>query len=844
MLVFGGAGGRNNEARIQVDGLNTGAAFNGAGVSSYVPDIGNAQEIVIDHFRRHGRSGSRWAVVQHRPEDRRQHVQGQLLRLERDKGMVSDNYTDDLKTRGLMTPGALTKVWDYNVGLGGPIAKDRVWFFTQARDEGSHRTVPGMFANKNFGDPTKWTYVADTSRPAVQAGSWRTGSIRLTVQPTARNKFNLFWDEQQPCQGAATLGSTDGCRQSGPDEVICGAPGSSNPSCSATSAPETGTYLNPYGQRVQQASWTSPVSNRLLLEAGVGTYLSRWGGSEQPGNLTRDLVRVTEQCTAGCANNGNIANLTYRSQNWAANWQGTHSWRASASYVLGAQSMKFGYQGGYLVANSRNFQNNTNTAYRFNNGIPNQITETIIPVDNQARLRYDSLYAQEQWTMGRVTVQGALRYDRAYSWFPEVTVGPTLFLPTAVTYPETQGVRGYNDLTPRVGLAWDVFGTGKTSVKVNAGKYLQAAQTGLTYSALQPSGRLTTTVTRTWTDANSNFRPECNLQDPLVQDNRGAGGDFCAQISTLNFGKDVFTSDLDPALRSGMGVRPGDGQIGVSVQQQILPRVSVEAGYNRRWLNNFTVVDNITNVASDFGTFSVTAPTDPRLPAEAQGRVLSNLYNVNQNVASLTNNLTTVATNYGEQINSSHGVLLNISARPRSGLIFQGGLSSGTTTTDTCSIRSLLPEIGVTDPWCNTSTGWVTRYTGLGSYTLPKVDVLLSGTFRSDQGGSLAANWAASNAIIAPSLGRPLSNNGVNATINLIEPGTLYGDRVNEVDLRIAKILKFGRTRTNVGFDIYNVLNSAAVLSYNQAFIPNGNWLIPTGVIQPRFLKFSVQVDF
>jgi hypothetical protein len=138
----------------------------------------------------------------------------------------------------------------------------------------------------------------------------------------------------------------------------------------------------------------------------------------------------------------------------------------------------------------------------------------------------------------------------------------------------------------------------------------------------------------------------------------------------------------------------------------------------------------------------------------------------------------------------------------------------------------------------------VTRYTGLGSYTIPRVDVLLSGTFRSDQGAPLAANWSASNAIVKPYLGRDLSNNLPNVTVNLIEPGTLYGDRVNEIDLRLAKILKFGRTRTNIGFDIYNIVNSAAVLSYNLGFVPNGNWLVPAGVLQPRFWKFSVQVDF
>ncbi len=852
MLVFGGAGGRNNEARIQVDGLNTGAAINGAGVSSYVPDISNAQEISTTTSGGLGEAevgGPSFSIV---PKTGGNTLKGSVYASNVTKGMVGDNYTDDLRARGLTTPGKLFKLWDYNVGVGGPIKQDRVWFFVQFRDEGSHRTVPGMFWNANAGDPTKWLYAADKTRPAVQAGSWRNGAGRLTVQPTTRNKFNLFWDEQHPCQGAAWPGSDTGCRQSQSNEVICGAPGSSNPSCSATAAPEVGTYLNPYGQRVQQATWNSPISSRLLLEAGAGTYLSRWGGNEMPGSSLNNLVRVTEQCTAGCAANGGIANLIYRSGTWRANWQGTHSWRASASYVTGAQNMKFGYQGGYLVDNSVTYGNNQNYSIRVNNGIPNQITETIDKFPVQNRVRYDSLYAQELWTMGRMTLQGALRYDRAWSFFPEVTVGPAPFLQTAVTYPETDGVHSYKDLSPRGGVAIDIFGTGKTSVKINAGKYLQAAQNGVSYSASRPSGRLTTLVTRTWTDANGNFKPDCDLQNVLVQDLRTAGGDFCAQISTLNFGKDVFTSSLDETLRNGWGVRPGDWQVGVSVQQQVLPRVSVEVGYNRRWwLNNETVVDNTTNTAADFGQFSFTVPNDSRLPADAQGRVITGLYNINPDKASQTQNLTTLASNYGGQSTVFNGVLLNVSARPRNGLVFQGGFNTGTTRNDSCSVRALLPETAAANPWCLTSTGFVTRYTGLASYTVPKIDVLLSGTFRSDQGGQLAANFAVTSAVAqANGLGRPLSLSAPNVTVNLVEPGTLYGDRVNEFDVRLAKILKFGRTRTNVGFDIYNILNSAAVLTYNQAFIlpsatsPSGSWLTPTGVLQPRFFKFSVQVDF
>ena len=208
MLVFGGAGGRNNEARIQVDGLNTGAAFNGAGVSSYVPDISNAQEISTTTSGGLGEAevgGPSFSIV---PKTGGNTLKGSLYASNVTSGMVGDNYTADLIAA---RPDDARRAAEA-VGLQrrrrrtdqeGPRLVLR-----QFRDEGSHRTVPGMFANANAGDPTKWTYVADTSRPAVQAGSWRNAALRLTVQPTARNKFNLFWDEQQPCQGAASLAPT------------------------------------------------------------------------------------------------------------------------------------------------------------------------------------------------------------------------------------------------------------------------------------------------------------------------------------------------------------------------------------------------------------------------------------------------------------------------------------------------------------------------------------------------------------------------------------------------------------------------------------------------------------
>ena len=190
-------------------------------------------------------------------------------------------------------------------------------------------------------------------------------------------------------------------------------------------------------------------------------------------------------------------------------------------------------------------------------------------------------------------------------------------------------------------------------------------------------------------------------------------------------------------------------------------------------------------------------------------------------------------------------------------------MSTGQTVADNCGVRTRLPELATTttgtsgfgagltgsavtpvSPYCHVAFGILTQFRGLSSYLVPKADVQLAATFQSKPGATLAANYAAPNSAVAPSLGRDLSGGAANVTINLVAPGTIYGDRINELDMRVAKILRVGRTRSTFALDVYNALNSSAVLTYNTAFVPGGTWPQPLTILTPRFLKITSEIDF
>jgi hypothetical protein len=270
----------------------------------------------------------------------------------------------------------------------------------------------------------------------------------------------------------------------------------------------------------------------------------------------------------------------------------------------------------------------------------------------------------------------------------------------------------------------------------------------------------------------------------------------------------------------------------------------VDFGYFRRWFGNFAVTDNLALAATDFTAFSTVVPTDPRLP-NGGGNTISGFLDRNPNTATLApNNLFTLARDYGDQIQQWNGVDLTMNARLRPDLYLQGGMSTGRTLTDNCEILEKLPEISpLGRPYCRQLTNFLTQYKFLGSYTVPLVDVQLSGAFQSIPGPNLAANRVVTPALTT--LGRPFTN-AANLTLNLVEPGKLYGERLNQLDFRIAKLFRVGRTRTSVNFDLYNAFNADTVLAENANYAgaAQNQWRVPTTIVTARFAKFSVQLDF
>jgi hypothetical protein len=813
-------GSRFNEQQLLYDGVfyNHGAG-SGGNFNTIVPNDATVQEVSLEVGSTSAESpngGLRTNII---PRDGGNTFKGLFFTSYTNAALQAENLTDDLRALGLVSVPEVTEIYDIDPAYGGPIARDRLWFWASYRKQNSQQTVADRYFNLT---PTATAYTPDYSRQAQNNEENGNQSLRLTWQVAATHKLNFqgqHGQQKRPYYGYAC--------------------------CSAfTSSPEANFYSESRPMYLVQTGWNAPLTSRLLFEASAGGASKNFETYLQPG-MSPSQPSWTELSTGIIW--GNYQGV------YGANANFQFNTRFVTSYVTGSHAVKVGVT--YMHSNSHVTQSVVNQATTYQllggtgangvvTGIPNRVTVYATPLTLDAVMKANlGLFAQDQWTVRRLTVNAGVRFDYFNAYVPAQTIEPGPNVPTRnVSFAQVDNVPNWKNTSPRLGLSYDLFGNGRTAVKVSLGRYMEAPNLTTITRVMDPAAAIVNSATRTWNDGNGDYVPQPAELGP---------------VSNVNFGTSVITQAYADDVRTTRGY---NWEGSASVQHEIVRNVAVNVGYYRRWFGNLTVTQNTRVTTADFSPYCAPVPSDPRLPGGGGGQ-LCGLYDVHPTKFGQSFNLIQEAAHYGDQQDVFDGLDLAGSVRFPGGVVAQGGVSKGRERTDNCYALGDLSLVAFNTgtnftagtprlaSYCDTAPPFRSNIKGLLVYPLPWFGLQTSATYQSLPGPQILANATVRNADIAPSLGRNLSScpatGACNATVSvsLIPPGTMFGDRLHQVDFRVSKTVVFAGSRRVQGIvDVYNVFNGAAVITQNNTY--GSAWLRPTQILQARLVKFGVQLDF
>ena len=838
-------GSRADQMPLVLNGMpynnmnNTGGGYN----TTLVVNTGTVQEMTVTTSGLSAESRSSGVLTNTIPKEGGNTFRGNFFVNFANDKFQSNNLTPELIQLGLPRVNSVRKIWDVNPTVGGPIVKDRLWFYGGVRYSGAQNFIAGMYQNLRptapqycvkpegclYGDvfhtPTLVPLSWDLSRPAIGGDTWTMGeTLNLTGQASPKNKVTLYGHFNQRLVD---------CNQ-----------------CSATGSPEAGVYFTHRPEYILQATWSNPYTNKLLFEGGFTFYNERWIFGPEPSNINgygpdANVSKFDAGIGYLYGSASNIGPFTT-----AGNHQ--YNMRLAANYVTGSHAFKVGVTD---MWGTRNYQYDVNQAqaWTFLNGIPLSVAQYARPLYDTEHLKAAlGIYAQDRWTISRTTLNLGVRFDYHNAYVPAQDL-PAITFVAARHYDPIYDVPNWTDLSPRAGVTHDLFGNGKTVLRVNYGRYVASESSNMATL----NNRVNTSInsaTRSWTDRNGNFFPDCDLKISTLN---GECGQLSAPLGSLN-----VAAQYDQSITSGFGVRPSDQEIAAGVQHEVLPRLAVDFQFTRHWFSNFIASQNLTQPPSAYDTYCVTAPTSAfngfSLPNA--GQQICGFKDLNPAflpVAAFYN--VTRASNFGDASDVYTGFDVNVNARLARGGVASGGVSLGHEVTDICAVAGQVsvtyaPVSGVlassagTIPgtaagpstlYCHVQPPFQPDWKGLISYPLPWFGITTSATLQNRPGPGILANYTVTNATVQ-GLGRNLGTGS--ATTQLIAPGALYGDRLTQIDVRLGKIFKVQRTRIQGAVDIYNLFNSSAILSQNNTF--GAAWRTPTNILQGRLVKIGAQIDF
>ena len=507
------------------------------------------------------------------------------MRSARSRDRRGDRFDDDLIARGLPadSQNRLSRLWSAEASVGGPIVRDRLWFHLGHTRSVADSFVAGLFADSDANDLNYTPVTTDPSRQTIFESLSVSSSLRLTWQATPRNKFSAYWDHNGGPQtsnafAGGAIVDESAFEQSNPTETV-------------------------------QVTWTNPVTTRLLLEAGFSHHALSVREESDP-RVDRSLpgAFLLDQ---GVAVRG--IGLISLSDSFLDGVHGqvrdgfTNGYRASLSYITGSHAFKAGVTAEQIHETRRAIADPGQFLFTLQDALRPFVPGFVGFTANGTAVASEvnpnlGLYVQDQWTRDRMTVNAGLRFDYQQAGYPDQIIGVSRYRADPFPIAGDTPIR-WSDLQPRLGVAYDLFGNGRTAVKVSANRY--SGRFGI--EALQGVNPGDPAVGyRVWLDANGDGVVQ---GDPLIP---AANGELIFADGDPNFGLPVQTTFVDPDWAVGSGNRFANWEYSASVQHELRPNVSVDVGYFYRTFVNFSVQDNRNLGPEDFTTYTLFVPLGKR----------------------------------------------------------------------------------------------------------------------------------------------------------------------------------------------------------------------------------------
>jgi hypothetical protein len=853
------------QTSLMMDGMIINGLQGDGAIQTYTNDAGQ-QEMVYQTGGGTVDSPTGGVKINLIPKEGGNRFSGSLFQGYESTSLQSDNLSSELQALNVKSVDKIGTYNDTNATVGGPIAKDKLWYFGSIR----FFTVNKPIGSTYVSDGTKSGILACANALAGRGGTLcpqgvdpqhqYSGLIRFTWQASPRNKLSGYYDRIHKVRSAAQSPGDDQTTSS----VVWNSP----------------LYTT------NMIKYTSTVSSKLLVEGGFSSNLERYNNLYQPG-IEKQYGAPEWLATARHVVDGGASTNTASGAEYGS-YPDRYNMQASASYVTGSHAFKVGFQDSWgpynqnLRANADLYQNYVTNAQ----GIPAPSTVTLLatPVYWQDRLNANlGIYGQDVMTFKRATITLGGRWE----YINEQVTGQPAQSGRFANIPAFGDIQmpTWKSFSPRTSLVYDLFGTGKTAVRFGYNRFGVAATTTLA-SLYDPAAGTIITATAPWTDKNGDDVAQgssrCNFaSDPNCEIN-------FANVPA-NFGV-VSLSSPDPNL-----TRPYVDQFNVGVTHEVMRGVSVSA----EWFHNDSKNPFERNNVARPGTYANGAVNNPAYrPVTVFSPIDGTPITVYDVLPAFATATTNVDTNDAAVKQAYNAIEFNFNARlPKGGRMF-GGAATDRTVALTCAGAATNPNFLVTIGgvnYCDQSNGsmpWRTQFKLAGSFPLPWYGVQFAASFQAlpgyllgtqalTAGGAGAPNFTSYSGVGSSYTVTPATRYTVcpgnsasqgctvgalvipsqitsSIAVPLIPPGTEMTPRVTQLDLSISKRLTFGSVKVDPKLDIFNALNSDDYFSvrattYTPVANPanatalngsGGTYLLPASVIQGRILRIAAVINW